>query len=90
LIPLRALVVRVHEHYEQIHRKSPARQPLQLRGLDQREFWDKRGISVSGTMIDVGRLKEFFGKMRDWSKSIVELHNSARREKSASGVTITI
>jgi predicted NUDIX family phosphoesterase len=40
--------------------------------LDQREFWEKRGVSVSGTLIDIGTLKDFFPKMGDWSRFIVE------------------
>lgn len=40
--------------------------------LDQREFREKRGTSVSGTLIDIATLKHFFAKMGDWSKFIVK------------------
>jgi len=40
--------------------------------LDQKEFRETRGTSVSGTLIDTSRLQQFFAKMGDWSKSIVE------------------
>jgi predicted NUDIX family phosphoesterase len=40
--------------------------------LRQREFREKRGTSVSGTLIDISTLKDFFEKMGDWSKFIVK------------------
>jgi predicted NUDIX family phosphoesterase len=36
----------------------------------QKEFRMKRGTSVSGTLIDIDTLKDFFVKMGDWSKFI--------------------
>jgi predicted NUDIX family phosphoesterase len=40
--------------------------------LDQKEFRETRGTSVSGTLLDVSKLHEHFGQMGDWSKLIVE------------------
>ncbi len=40
--------------------------------LDQKEFRERRGTSVSGTLLDINRLQEYFGQMGDWSKFIVE------------------
>jgi predicted NUDIX family phosphoesterase len=40
--------------------------------LDQKEFRERRGTSVSGTLVEVNGLEPYFPKMGDWSKSIVQ------------------
>jgi predicted NUDIX family phosphoesterase len=40
--------------------------------LDQKEFRETRGTSVSGTLIKRSHLKHYFERMGDWSKFIVE------------------
>ncbi len=40
--------------------------------LDQKEFRETRGTSVSGTLIELSHLKRYFERMGDWSKFIVE------------------
>ena len=41
--------------------------------LDQKEFREKRGTSVSGTLIDTGKLGGYFSEMGDWSRFIIEV-----------------
>ncbi len=40
--------------------------------LNQKEFRETRGSSMSGRLVDISRISEFYESMGDWSKSIVE------------------
>lgn len=40
--------------------------------LNQKEFRETRGSSMSGRLVDINRIAEFYDSMGDWSKSIVE------------------
>jgi predicted NUDIX family phosphoesterase len=40
--------------------------------LNQKEFRETRGSSMSGRLVDISRISEFYDSMGDWSKSIVE------------------
>lgn len=40
--------------------------------LDQKEFRETRGRSVSGRLIEIGKLREYYNDMGDWSKFIVD------------------
>ena len=40
-------------------------------GLNQKEFKETRGTSMSGKLVDPGVLPEFYDKLNDWSKSMV-------------------
>jgi len=40
--------------------------------LNQKEFRETRGSSMSGKLVEINRISEFYDSMGDWSKSIVE------------------
>jgi predicted NUDIX family phosphoesterase len=40
--------------------------------LNQKEFRETRGSSMSGRLIDLNQISELYGEMGDWSKSIVD------------------
>jgi predicted NUDIX family phosphoesterase len=40
--------------------------------LNQKEFRETRGSSMSGKLVDIDRISEYYNSMGDWSKSIVE------------------
>jgi predicted NUDIX family phosphoesterase/thymidylate kinase len=40
--------------------------------LNQKEFRETRGSSMSGRLVEIGRISEFYDSMGDWSKFIVD------------------
>ena len=40
--------------------------------LNQKEFRETRGSSMSGKLVEIDRIDEYFDSMGNWSKSIVE------------------
>ena len=40
--------------------------------MNQREFRESRGNSMSGRLVEVGRISEFYDQMGEWSKYIVD------------------
>jgi predicted NUDIX family phosphoesterase len=40
--------------------------------LNQKEFRETRGSTMSGRLVEIGRIAEFYDEMGDWSKFIVD------------------
>lgn len=62
---------RASRHIGVVYRASLKTDKVAL-ALDQKEFRETRGTSVSGKLISTSDLQQYFGKMGDWSKYMVE------------------
>lgn len=40
--------------------------------LDQKEFRETRGLSMSGRLVEIGRVREYYRDMGDWSRYIID------------------
>jgi predicted NUDIX family phosphoesterase len=56
--------------------------------MNQKEFRETRGSSMSGRLVEIDRISEFYDSMGDWSKSIVDQYWPRQTPSVKAGPTL--